>query len=40
VDETVLDELPDDASHLVAVEFDDRTFNLDLRQRFSQCRDV
>ena len=32
VDEAVLDELPDDAGHLVAVEFDDGAFNLDLRQ--------
>ncbi len=30
VDQLVLDELPDDAGHLVAVEFDDLTFNLDL----------
>ena len=28
--EAVLNELPDDASHLVAVEFDNRIFNLDL----------
>jgi hypothetical protein len=30
VDQLVLDELPDDAGHLVAVEFDDRVFDLDL----------
>jgi len=29
-DELLLDELPHDASHLVAVEFDDLTFDLDL----------
>jgi hypothetical protein len=29
-DQAVLDELPDDAGHLVAVEFDDRIVNLDL----------
>jgi hypothetical protein len=32
VDELVLDGLPDDARHLVAVELDDRAFNLDLGQ--------
>jgi hypothetical protein len=31
VDQLVLDELPDDPGHLVAVEFDDRIGNLDLR---------
>ena len=31
VDQAVLDELPDDARHLVAVELDDRAFDLDLR---------
>ena len=31
VDQLVLDELPDDAGHLVAVEFDDRIVHLDLR---------
>ncbi|CDX59859.1 NADP-dependent isocitrate dehydrogenase (modular protein) [Mesorhizobium plurifarium] len=31
VDQLVLDELPDDAGHLVAVEFDDRVRHLDLR---------
>ena len=30
-DQLVLDELPDDARHLVAVEFDDRPLDLDLR---------
>ena len=30
-DQLVLDELPDDAGHLVAVEFDDRARHLDLR---------
>ena len=35
VDEGVFDGLPDDARHLVAVEFDDRAFNLDLVQWFS-----
>lgn len=30
-DETVLNELPDDAGHFVTVEFDDRIVNLDLR---------
>ena len=30
VDQLVLDELPDDAGHLVAVHFDDRIFDLDL----------
>jgi len=29
-DESVLDELPDDARHFVAIEFDDCIFNLDL----------
>ena len=29
-DETVLDELPNDARHLIAIEFDDCIFNLDL----------
>jgi hypothetical protein len=29
-DQLVLDELPDDAGHLVAVEFDDRVCHLDL----------
>ncbi len=29
-DEAVLDELPDDAGHFIAIEFDDRMFNLDL----------
>ena len=28
--EAVLDELPDDASHFITIEFDDRIFNLDL----------
>src|SRR5690606_26830206 len=32
VDERVFDPLPDDAGHLVAVEFDDRALNLDFRQ--------
>jgi hypothetical protein len=32
VDELVLDGLPDDARHLVAVELDDGAFNLDLGQ--------
>jgi hypothetical protein len=31
VDQPVLDELPDDPGHLVAVELDDRTLTLDLR---------
>ena len=31
VDQLVLDQLPDDAGHLVAVELDDRIFDLDLR---------
>jgi hypothetical protein len=30
VNETVLDELPDDTGHLVAIEFNDRVHNLDL----------
>jgi hypothetical protein len=30
VDQLLLDELPDDAGHLVAVELDDRVGNLDL----------
>src|SRR3984957_2994900 len=29
-DQLLLDEVPDDAGHLVAVEFDDRVLNLDL----------
>ena len=31
MDQLVLDELPDDAGHLVAVELDDRILDLDLR---------
>ena len=31
VDQLVLDELPDNAGHLVAIQFDDRVFDLDLR---------
>jgi len=31
VNQLVLDELPDDARHLVAIEFDDRVFDLDFR---------
>src|SRR5690606_22303502 len=31
VDQLVLDELPDDPCHLVAVEFDDRILDLDFR---------
>jgi hypothetical protein len=31
MDQLVLDELPDDASHLVAVHLDDRILHLDLR---------
>src|SRR5665647_897161 len=34
-DQAVLDELPDDPRHLVAVELDDRTLHLDLAHRFS-----
>ncbi|AQA25276.1 NADP-dependent isocitrate dehydrogenase domain protein [Rhodococcus sp. MTM3W5.2] len=30
MDQFVLDELPDNAGHLIAVEFDDSAFNLDL----------
>ncbi len=30
-DQLLLDERPDDAGHLVAVEFDDRVLDLDLR---------
>src|SRR5690606_5105297 len=40
VDQLVLDELPDDAGHLVAVEFDDCALDLDLgheRRRSSRC---
>ncbi len=33
MDELGLDEVPDDAGHLVAVELDDRIFDLDLRHR-------
>ena len=36
-DQLVLDELPDDAGHLVAVHLDDRILHLDLRHRAS-CR--
>src|SRR5690606_33753393 len=35
VDERVLDLLPDDASHLIAVELDDGSFYLDFRHRYS-----
>src|SRR5690606_39945523 len=41
VDQLVLDELPDDAGHLVAVELDDGSLDLDLRHergRSSQRR--
>ena len=40
VDERIFDGLPDDASHLVAVELDDGAFNLDLCQWVSSslCR--
>jgi hypothetical protein len=30
VDQLVLDELPDDPGHLIAIEFNDRIFDLDL----------
>ena len=33
LDQLVLDEAPHDASHLLAVEFDDRAGHLDLRHR-------
>jgi hypothetical protein len=31
MNQTILDELPDDACHLVAVELDDRALDLDFR---------
>ena len=30
-DQLILDELPDDASHLIAIKFNNRIYNLDLR---------
>ncbi|MOA56571.1 hypothetical protein D3C78_1805740 [compost metagenome] len=35
MDQLVLDELPDDARHLVAVEFDDRIGDLDLCHEYA-----
>jgi hypothetical protein len=34
VDEAVFDELPDDARHFVAIEFNDNALNLDLFHSF------
>ena len=39
VDQAVLDELPDDPRHLVAVEFDDLAFDLDLVDHAASFRD-
>jgi hypothetical protein len=35
MDQLVLDELPDDSGHLVAIHLDDRILDLDLRHKFS-----
>ena len=37
--QTILDVLPDDAGHLVAVEFDDLAFDLDFGHVLPSCRD-
>lgn len=39
VDELVLDDLPDDAGHLITVEFDDGVLDLDLLSGGSHCAD-